>query len=182
MLNKFYGFLADQKLRQLNLFNYLDIAEKYGKVYRAADVFNPDGKLNRVDNEKPEPIFVSDKSGENESYVVFYDNIFVLFSINKELNDSIIQIYVKRPEDEWTVPVSNDGTEFDVLNPNNVKVEVYVKYDVSVLKLNRRLSRCMGEEYRSGKWNKIFYRSIISFLDRVNGYTELNQIEMAYAK
>ena len=41
MFNNFYGFLADQKLHQLNLFNYLNIAETYGRIREAKEVFDP---------------------------------------------------------------------------------------------------------------------------------------------
>ena len=97
------------------------------------------------------------------------------------MNDKLVQIYVKRPEDTWSVPLKSDGTP-DFLNPSNVKVGVYVNYDVSVLKLNRRLSRCCGENYSHGAWNKMFYKSLNSFIQVVENYTEMNQITQAYAK
>lgn len=177
MFNSFYGFLADQKLRQLNLFSYLDIAESYDKVREdIGEIMHPDGHLT-VDYET-EPVFISVKD-EVETCVVFYRNLFILFSYNRDMNDKIAQIYVKRPADNWEIPRKADGN-FDFLNPSNVKVEVYVKYDVSVLKLNRRLSRCYGEDYRPGAWNKMFYKSLISFIDTVENYTEINRIKEAY--
>lgn len=192
MCNRFYGFLIDQKLRQLDLFNYLKVAEKYGKIhYDATEVFDKDGNI--IDKDKVnngcgvsvdiDPVFVSVKDDDGtESCVVFYDNIFILFSVNADLSDRIVQIYIKRPEDEWKVPVKEDGSGLDLLNPCNAKVEVYVNYDVSVCKLNRRLSRCEGEEYRSGKWNNKFYKMFNSFINKVEGYTEINQIKQAYGK
>ncbi len=178
MFNNFYGFLAEQKLHQLDLFKYLETAETYGKINDANDVFQPDGHL--LIDSTTEPVFVSVKD-EVETHVVFYQNLFFLFSVNSEVNDKIVQIYVKRPNDEWQIPHKPAGN-FDFLNPSNVKVEVYVNYDVSVLKLNRRLSRCSGEDYRPGAWNKMFYRSLNSFLETIDDYTEINQIKHAYGK
>jgi hypothetical protein len=178
MFNNFYGFLAGQKLRQLNLFSYLETAETYGKIHDANDVLHPDGHL--LIDSSTEPVFVSVKD-EVETYVVFYQNLFFLFSVNKDMRDKIVQIYVKRPDDEWEIPRKPDGN-FDFLNPSNVKVEVYVNYDVSVLKLNRRLSRCSGEDYTSGAWNKMFFKSLNSFLQTIEDYTEINQIRQAYHK
>lgn len=178
MFNNFYGFLADQKLRQLNLFSYLDTAETYGKIHEASDVFRQDGHL--LMDSTTEPVFVSVKD-EVKTYVVFYQNLFFLFSANAEMKDKIVQIYVKRPEDEWEIPKKADGN-FDFLNPSNIKAGVYINYDVSVLKLNRRLSRCCGENYYHGAWNKMFYRSLNSFIRTVENYTEINQITQAYTK
>lgn len=184
MFNIFYGFLADQKLRQLDLFNYLKVAEKYNKIhYDAAEVFDKNGNIFAREVGDDDPIFVSVKDDDGtESCVVFYDNLFILFSVNADLSDRIVQIYIKRPEDEWKIPVKEDGSGLDLLNPCNAKVEVYVNYDVSVCKLNRRLSRCEGEEYRSGKWNSKFYKMFNSFISKVEGYTEINQIKQAYGK
>ena len=178
MFNNFYGFLADQKLRQLNLFGYLETAETYGKIHDANDVLHPDGHLSL--DCSTEPVFVSVKD-EVETCVVFYQNLFFLFSVNNEVRDKIVQIYIKRPDDEWEIHRKADGN-FDFLNPTNVKVEVYVNYDVSVLKLNRRLSRCSGENYSHGAWNKMFYRSLNSFIHAIENYTEISQITQAYAK
>ena len=179
-----YNFFITTKLRSLNLFNCLEIAEKYEKVHQdPKEVFDEDGNLIDNESEKIEPVFVSVKDEEgNDSCVVFYDNLFILFSMNNELKDKIVQIYIKRPEDEWHVPTKENGLGLDLLNPDNIKMEVYVNYDVSVLKLNRRLSRCMGEEYTSGKWDKIFYKTLNSFLVKVGGYTDLNQVSVAYGK
>ena len=160
MFSGYYGFLTSQKMRQLNLFKCLEVAEEYNKVERdQKKVFNDDGLFN----------------------VVIWNNLYMLFSINTELNDRIIQIYIKRPEDRWSVPVDENGN-FDLMNPDNVKIEVYVDYNVSVVKLNHVLSRCCGDEYRSGAWNKMFYRAIKSFVKKVDEYTEITQIKNAYNK
>lgn len=184
MFSSLYNLFITTKLRNLNLFKYLDVAEKYGKIHSDPyEVFDRNGHFLIKETEKDEPIFVSVKGEDDgESCVVFYDNLFILFSMNNELRDKIVQIYVKRPEDEWTVPVKEGGFGLDLLNPNNIKVEVYLNYDVSVLKLNRSLSRCSGEDYRSGRWNKSFYKTFNSFLAKVEGYTEMSQIKEAYGK
>ena len=178
-----YDFFITMKLRNLNLFNCLEIAEKYGKIHQdTKEVFDKNGNLIDREEVKPEPLFISAKDEEGcESCAVFYGNFFILFSENEELKDKAVQIYVKRPEDEWHVPVKEDGS-LDFLNPSNVKVEVYINYDVNVFKLNRRLSRCMGELYTSGRWNKMFYKTLNSFLKKVGSYTELNQVSIAYGK
>ena len=184
MFSSLYNVFISTKLRNLDLFKYLEVAEKYGKIHSdPSEVFDRNGHFIVKENENDEPVFVSVKDeGEGESCVVFYENMFILFSMNNELKDRIVQIYIKRPEDEWTVPVKENGYGLDLLNPSNIKVEVYVNYDVSVLKLNRRLSRCSGEDYRSGRWNKSFYKSFNSFLAKVEGYTEISQIKEAYGK
>lgn len=184
MFNDFYNFLINTKLRNLNLFSYLAIAEKYGKIHHdPSEVFDKNGNFIGKEDIDSDPVFVSVKDDDGtESCVVFYDNLFVLFSVNDELSDKIVQIYIKRPEDEWKIPLKEDGNGLDLLNPSNVKFEVYVNYDVSVCKLNRRLSRCGGEEYHSGKWNSKFYKTFNSFIDKVEGYTEINQIKQAYGK
>ena len=182
MFRGIYNFFITTKLRNLNLFDYLEVAEKYGKIHNDPyEVFDVDGHFKLDCENNDEPVFVSVKGEDNwESCFVFYHNLFILFSINSEQGDKIIQIYIKRPEDEWAVPVGENG--LDLLNPTNVKVDVYLNYDVSVLKLNRRLSRCFGEEYRSGEWNKSFFKSFNSFLGKVEDYTEMNQIKQAYGK
>lgn len=181
MFRGLYKLLITPRMYQVNLFGYLDVAEKYGKIHTdPMDAFDRNGRLNLTEEERKEPVFIAVKD-ESDAYAVFYENLFILFSINDELGDKIVQIYIKRPEDEWTVPVNEDGT-LDLLNPSNIKVEVYVNYDVSVLKLNRRLSRCSGEDYKSGVWNKMFYRSFNAFLRKIENYTDINQIKLAYER
>lgn len=182
MFNKLYGFLIDQKLCQTDLFSYVGTAEDYGKVYRVAGnitgPFDGSGKLT-VDCDT-EPIFIK-VMGTEDTHVIFYQNLFFLLSLNNETNDAVAQIYVKRPEDSWRLPVNEDGT-LDYINPLNVKVEVYVNYDVSVIKLGRTLGRCGGELYRNGTWNKMVYKTLNTFFTTVENYTEINQIKQAYEK
>ena len=99
------------------------------------------------------------------------------FHFDQVNNDRIIRIYVKSPGDEWTFHRFVDGA-FDVMNPLNVCAEVYVNYDVNVLKLNR----CYGENYQSGVWNKMFYKTLCSFINKTQGLTEINRIKKAYEK
>ena len=180
MCKYFYNLLISPRINHMDLFDYLEMAERYGKIHTDVnEVVDVDGNLTVPYSE--EPLFIAAKD-ESEAYVVFYKDLFILFSINNELDDKIVQIYVKRPEDEWRIPVKQGGGEFDLLNPCNVKVEVYIKYDVSVTKLNRRITRCSGDEYKSGNWNKTFYQSLNSFIKNVEGYTEISQIKHAYSK
>ena len=183
MLNFFYHFFIIPKLRAINFFDCLKIAEKYGKIHQdPKEVFDMNGNLIDREISNIEPVFISLKDEECcESCAVFYDNLFMLFTWNEDVEDTALQIYVKRPEDEWQVPVKKDGS-LDFLNPNNVKAEVYINYDVNVFKFNRKLDRCMGEYYTPGRWDKMFYKTVNSFLERVDGYTELNQLSKAYGK
>ena len=180
MFNKLYGFLVGQKLSRLDLFLYLRTAEDYGKIYKVMNditgPFNEHGKL--TENCDDEPIFISEQDREGV-YIVFYQNLYFLFYSNDEDRDMIVQIYIKRPEDTWHLPVNNDGS-LDYLNPANVKVGIYTNYSVSVTKLGRTLGHCGGEDYRSGTWDKMVYKSLISFLEKVENYTEINQIKQAY--
>ena len=179
MFKNFYGFLSGQKLRQINLFSYLNTAEDYDKIHsNGNNVFDKDGNL--IIDCNSDPVFIS-VGDAGETYVGFYQNLFFLFLFDREINDRIVQIYVKRPDDEWKVPVNEDGS-FDFINPTTVKVEVYVNYDVSVIKLDRKLSRCYGEDYHYGVWNKMFYKSLNSFMKTVEDYTEINQIKHAYER
>lgn len=188
MLFGLFNYLITAKLRAINLFDYLSTAEKYDKVVtekKRNTLVDFDHKnLGRIKRDvfdySVEPVFISTGGSDADSTVVFYENLFMLFSHDKELNDWIVEIYMKRPEDEWVVPIVDNEPDF--LNPLTVKVNVYVNYDVSVQKLNRRLSRCCGEEYKSGTWDKSFYRTLNSFLDKVDAYTELNQVKNAYKK
>ncbi len=184
MFNKIYGFLTDQKLRQTDLFSYVGTAEDYGKVYTVAGNITGPFDNNGFLKEECEttPIFIKVTEG---TYVIFYQNLFFLLSLNNETKDAVAQIYVKRPEDVWQLPIKQDGTEdgtLDYINPLNVKVEVYVNYDVSVIKLGRTLGRCGGELYRNGTWNKMVYKTLNAFFTTVENYTEINQIKQAYEK
>ena len=180
--DRLYGFLSAQRLRQTDLFHYVGTAEDYGKVYMVAgDITGPfdgNGKLT-VDCDT-EPIFIKVMEMEG-THVIFYQNLFFLLSLNNETNDAVVQIYVKRPEDNWRLPVNEDGT-LDYINPLNVKVDVYVNYDVSVIKLGRTLGRCGGEFYRNGTWGKMVYKTLNSFFTTVENYTEISQIKHAYEK
>lgn len=180
MCRGFYRLLATTKLTQVNLFDSLKLAQKYDRVFsHPAGLFDED-----EDNEglyhltgalkQTEPIFI--KVNE-ETACAFYENLLFVFSYDPEPQDSIIRIYIKRPTDKWLFKRC-DGNSFDVLNPTNVHAEVYTAYNVSVLKLNR----CVGEDYKSGSWNKSFYKSLMSFIEKVNGYTEISQLKEAYKK
>jgi hypothetical protein len=179
-----YNFFITAKLRTLNLFGCLEIAKKYDKIYYdPKEIFDKNGYLIDKEAVKHEPVFISTKDSYGcESCAVFYDNLFILFSMNEEQGDKAVQIYVKRPDDEWQISVNESNSNLDPTNPANIKAEVYVNYDVSVFKLNRRLGCCVGENYTPGKWNKMFYKSLNSFLGKVEGYTELNQVSKAYGK
>lgn len=179
MGKKFYGLLINLFMRPINLFDYLAIANKYEKVHENLnEVFSADGVFLTDKFDPEDAVFV--KSGENSTlnYALIYKNLYIIFSINEELNDKIVEIFIKRPEDTWTLDKDNP----DLLNPVNVKFDVYVDYYVSLVKLNMNLSRCMGEEYKSGTWNKMFYRAMKGLIRTVEGYTEINQLKHAYEK
>lgn len=184
MFNNFYGYLAELSTKNTDLFRYISVAKEYDKIYKnPADVFDDNGFFRefREDVDKSQPIFISTCSGEFEVIVAFYENLFMIFTTNDELDDQVVQIFVKRPQDEWAIPVKENG-ELDLLHPINVKIEVYKNYDVSVENLNYPLSRCKGETYKPGSWNKAFYKTFGSFLKKIENYTEINQINHAYGK
>ena len=180
MFNSFYNLLINAKLRNFDLFNCLDVARKYGKIHRddVTDLFTSNDTGNFVISENliEEPVFLSAKD-KPETYVVFYRNLFITFLNDTEQGNRIIRIYIKRPEDNWEVTTSENG-ELDILNPLNVNAEVYAVYDVNVL----NISRCAGEEYFSGKWNKMFYKTVNSFTKNVEGYKEISKMRVAYGK
>lgn len=179
MFNNFYGLKIEHQLGQLDLFSYLGTAEEYSKVHNEAnELFDPDGNL--LIDCSTEPVFISVKD-EAETYVVFYQNLFFIFFINNETDEKVVQIYVKRPDDMWRIPVRPDGS-FDFFNPSNTKVNVYGKYDVILRKFHRDIKRCDGEVYNRGVWNKMVYKSLNSFLKIIDDYTEINQIKQAYSK
>ena len=181
MFKNFYRLFINTRLRAVDLFDCLELAKKYEKVYRNSnDIFTEvSGKyvLSVKEIDENEPVFI--KVGDNaENYVVFYDNFFITYSIDRNADDYIVRIHMKRQEDNWEFKSLSSGDGCDVLNPLNVNAEVYIKYNVGVLHLNR----CYGEDYRSGSWNKVFYRTLGSFIEKVHGFTEINRIMKSYEK
>ena len=168
------------RLRDIDLLDYLDIAERCGKVHDDPAFFfsSTDGSALLWDTD--EPLFL--RAGDGKTVVAFYENLYVLMSRDERTGDKVAEICLKRPEDEWVLPVNGLGTGFDLLNPLNAKVEVYLKYSVSVIKIDRVLGHCSGDYYRSGVWNRSFYKSLNSFIEKVEGFTEINQIKVAYGR
>jgi hypothetical protein len=179
MFRNFYKFLIETKLGGKDLFDNLNLADKYGKINEnSGDLFErSEGKyVFGVDYESP-LFFRVDKS--TDTYCCFYENLMFTFFYDGKTKDKITRIYVKSPSDEWTFAQTDDmDAPIDLMHPTNVCAEVYVNYDVSVLQLNR----CFGSDYKSGSWNKMFYRTLISFFEKTQGYTELNRIKAAYQK
>ena len=182
MCRGIYKILISTKLSQFNFFDALKLAQKYDKVYpNSAGLFIfTDNTQNTCqfalgDGIVTEPLFIK---ANDETTCAFYGNLLITFSYDPEPEDSIVRIYVKRPEDVWCFEPNKEGQGCNIMNPTNVHAEVYIAYSVSVLKLNR----CIGEDYKSGTWNKRFYREFIEFSEKINGYTELNRIKAAYQK
>ena len=183
MLKGFYKFLTTQRLSKLDLFDNLELARRYGMVRENEngvyeEVF--DGsmpvsyKLAGFDEYVSSPVFIQVTS---ETTCAFYGNLMFAFSYDPEPGDYILRIFIKKPEDKWTFTRNNSNGCY-VLNPTNVHAEVYVAYNVSVLKL----SRCIGDDYKSGTWNKRFYNDLVGFVEKTNAYTEINQMKEAYKK
>ena len=188
IIRGFYKILAKTELNSTDLFDYLDLAMKYDRVYRDCDdIFALSQEDSGVDKKGdtytislPDageglPVFIRPCAGP-ETYAVFYENFFISYFIDGD--DYIVRVHMKRPEDTWKFRKNTNGNGFDILNPLNVNAEVYVRYNVDVL----HLSRCEGEEYRAGSWNKMFYKTLTSFKDKVRGFTEINRIKESYAK
>ena len=165
MCKSLYNFLIRSKISTIDFFDCLNIARKYNKVKNSVEEITDFG------SEEPAFIKVED-SGMKEIYAIFYKNLLMVLHRNM-VTDKIVRIYIKRPTDTWTFKSSN--TE-DILNPTNVHARVYVKYDVDVL----NVERCYGENYKSGNWNEMFYKTITAFNRIVLGYTELNKISEAF--
>lgn len=179
MLKNFYNFLITTKFTQLNLFDFLEIAEKHGRVYANKDAdFDIDGRLSMPEIENDEPCFIHVDGADIETCVAIYENLLFTFSVDETLNDRIIRIYMKKPEDAWQFEKNTSDGKHNLLKPCNVNAEIYVNYNVSVLRLNR----CVGENYKSGAWNKMFYKTLELFCKKVQGYTEINQLKKAYEK
>ena len=137
------------RLGNIDLFDCLELAKKYEKIYRNSnDIFTEVGGkyvLSVKELDENEPVFIKVGS-EAENYVVFYENFFIMYSIDRNADDYIVRIHMKRQEDSWEFKGLSSGDGCDVLDPLNVNAEVYVKYNVGVLHLNR----CYGENYHSG--------------------------------
>ena len=180
MFRNFYKFFIDTKLGGKDLFDNLNLADKYGKIRENSfDEFvdDPKGYILKSD-ETSDPVFFK-VSNKTETYCCFYKNLMFTFYYESETKDKITRIYVKGPDDVWAFRRSSDmDSPIDLLHPINVCAEVYINYDVSVLKLNR----CFGSDYKSGSWNKMFYNTLTSFFEKTQGYTELNRIKAAYQK
>jgi len=181
MFRNFYKFFIDTKLSGKDLFDNLNLADKYGKIREnKTDEFVKEGPgyIFVIDTYNAEPVFFR-VNRKTDSYCCFYENLMFTFYYESETKDKITRIYVKSPNDAWTFNRSDDmDSPMDLLHPINVCAEVYINYDVSVLKLNR----CYGSDYKSGSWNKMFYRTLLSFFEKTQGYTELNRIKAAYQK
>lgn len=181
MFKNFYRLFINTRLGNIDLFDCLELAKKYEKIYRNSnDIFTEVGGkyvLSVKELDENEPVFIKVGS-EAENYVVFYENFFIMYSIDRNADDYIVRIHMKRQEDSWEFKGLSSGDGCDVLDPLNVNAEVYVKYNVGVLHLNR----CYGENYHSGSWNKMFYRTLGSFIEKVQGFTEINRIKKSYEK
>lgn len=181
MFKNFYRLFINARLGNIDLFDCLELAKKYEKIYRNSnDIFTEVGGkyvLSVKELDENEPVFIKVGS-EAENYVVFYENFFIMYSIDRNADDYIVRIHMKRQEDSWEFKGLSSGDGCDVLDPLNVNAEVYVKYNVGVLHLNR----CYGENYHSGSWNKMFYRTLGSFIEKVQGFTEINRIKKSYEK
>ena len=183
MFRNYYRILIETKLTSLNLFDYLDLAKKYDKVrpniietfIRTEDGF--DYTIPEYSGIDAIPVFVNaGREGDTEIYCAFYKNLFFEFHYNDKLGDRVLTVSMKDPEDEWRFRRSQTGEGCDVANPTNVHAEVYVDYNVDVL----HRTRCFGNEYESGSWNKAFYNTFMGFLDKMEGITEKNIIKNAY--
>ena len=193
MFKNFYKLLIDAKLGNTNLFDYLAIAEEYSKVKTIEGAVKENRLIKNRDDgtwflggpdyvnengETIEPDIIKTSDALlNNVVCVFYRNLYINFSSGpgNTNNDQIIRICVKDPDEQWRFKNGADG-KIDIIHPENVNAEVYIDYNVSVL----NHSRCVGNEYKSGTWNKMFYRTICSFIDTVQGYTEINRIKKAY--
>lgn len=181
MFKNFYRLFINARLGNIDLFDCLELAKKYEKIYRNSNnIFTEVGGkyvLSVKELDENEPVFIKVGS-DAENYVVFYENFFIMYSIDRNADDYIVRIHMKRQEDSWEFKGLSSGDGCDVLDPLNVNAEVYVKYNVGVLHLNR----CYGENYHSGSWNKMFYRTLGSFIEKVQGFTEINRIKKSYEK
>lgn len=179
MCKSFYNFLITAKLRTIDFFEMLDIAEKYGKVHtNVITNFDVNNCLSLPEISEGTPCFINVGATDIDTYAIFYENLLITLSLDRNANDRIVRIYIKRPEDAWMFKRNEEKGGYDILHPDNVNGEVYINYEVSVL----RLDRCVGEDYKSGAWNKMFYRTINSLCDKVKGFTEISQLKQAYGK
>ena len=184
MLKLFYNLLITAKLSNTDLFSYLNLAKKYDKIHQNTDDIFFESQAEEGEyafdtdlvNPDEVPVFIANKEAD-ETTCVFYKNLFISFYADPTVNDYIVRAHMKRPGDRWSFKKNDEGG-YDVLNPANVNAEVYIEYTVGVLKLNR----CSGENYRSGAWNKMFYREICELMEKVNGFTEIKMVEKSYGR
>jgi len=187
MCKAFYKLIITTSDVKVNLFDMLDLADKYGKInqnYQTVimedenpELTNPMTGIFHFKNDEwiTEPLFVR---ANLNTVCAFYNNLMITYAWDKEKDDKVVRVYMKKPEDWWTF-IRKDGGDYgiDLLNPYNVHAEVYTDYSISIL----NLERSVGWNYKSGTWNKRFHREIKEFVKKVNAYTELNQIETAYS-
>ena len=188
MCKAFYKLIITTTDVKVNLFDMLDLADKYGKITNnyqllvKEDDFYPDlvDAANAVyifkdDGWMSEPLFIR---ANLNTVCAFYNNLMLTYAWDKEKDDKVVRVFMKKPGDGWLFKRKDDGDGgLDLLNPTNVHAEVYIDYSVSIL----NLERSVGWNYKSGTWNKRFHREIKEFVKKVNAYTELNQIETAYS-
>ena len=183
MCKYIYYLLTTSKLGKVDLFNALETAKKYGKVVDNDEYLfvGADRKgvyrFNNSFNDPETPFFIHLKDTP-EIHCVFYRNLFLTFTHDNKNGDRVIRGYMKRPDDEWEFSHFDTTDGCDLLSPINVCAEVYNAYDVNVL----NLTRAHGENYISGTWNKMFYGTLVSFLEKVDEYTEVTRLNKAYKK
>ena len=119
MFKNFYRLFINTKLGTIDLFDCLELAKKYGKVYRNSnDIFNEvSGKyvLSVKELDENEPVFIKVGS-DAENYAVFYENFFITYSIDRNVDDYIVRIHMKRQEDNWEFKPLSSGDGCDVLH------------------------------------------------------------------
>lgn len=191
MCKYIYHLLSSSKLAKIDLFNTLETAKKYEKVVtNDENLFSKPDQLGKcifsdVFCDLEAPLFVRMNSryavgpySNAEIHCVFYQNLFLTFTYDAKSGDRVIRAHMKRPGDVWEFERLDTSDGCDLLNPLNVCAEVYNAYDVNV----QNLTRARGENYISGTWNKMFYNTLNSFLEKVDEYTEVTRLNKAYKK
>ena len=148
------------------------------KILESYSFLNNESELESILNQRPidkmysgEELFIKTEKENKTIYDLFYHNFHIHISVSD--NEKIFSIRLKKEEDAWAW---NGEKEIDFSHPTNETYEIYVWYDVPVLDF----TNCVGYNYKSGTWDKYFYKTIHKYIKEVDGITDKSKFNEYY--
>lgn len=119
-----------------------------------------------------EELYIKKEKENKTVYDLFFKNLHIHVSCSN--TERIFSVRLKRDDESWSFKINEDV--FDFAHPINQTYEVYVWYKVPVLDI----TTSVGYIYKSGTWNKYFYKTINEFFNSVENVTDETQFNEAY--